>query len=191
MCKSGLNCGPIRVAVICAEMRADWELAVQCDGCVCWRILTSSFHDWLDIIEEMMKGATVHTISYIMSSSHTLARSLYISDSLCLYFISPHKLAYLPANAVSRSSVSDGQLMIDVWRHWLVEREDADGLERVPVQLEELCKGAEWPLTFERRKTPKAGMMMDLDERKWLRYGFDFVWPLLPWRITMGKKWFR
>lgn len=78
ICKSCLNCGPIRVSVIRAGMLAVWELAVQFDGCVCCRILTSSFHDWLDFIEEMMKGATVYTISYIMSSSHTPARPLSI-----------------------------------------------------------------------------------------------------------------
>lgn len=88
------------------KMLAVWELAVQFDGCVCCRILTSSFHDWLDFIEEMMKGATVYTISYIMSSSHSLTRSL------SLYFISPHKLAYLQANALSRSLMSDGQLLM-------------------------------------------------------------------------------
>lgn len=41
-------------------------------SCVCSRILTSSFHDWLDFMEEMMKGATVYIISYITSSSHTV-----------------------------------------------------------------------------------------------------------------------
>lgn len=88
ICKSCLNCGPIRVAVIHTEMLAVWDLAVQFDGCVCCRILTSSFHDWLDFIEEMMKGATVYTISYITSSSYTLARSLSISPSLSLFYLS-------------------------------------------------------------------------------------------------------
>lgn len=75
ICKSCLNCGSIIVLVIRIEMLAVWEPAVQFDGCVCCRILTSSFHDWLDFMEEMMKGATVYTISYITSSSHTLSWS--------------------------------------------------------------------------------------------------------------------
>lgn len=52
-------------------MLAVLELAVHFDDCVCRSILMSSFHDWLDFMEEMMKGATVLTISYIMSSLHT------------------------------------------------------------------------------------------------------------------------
>ena len=40
---------------------------LQFDGCVCCRILTSSFHDWLDFMEKMMEGETVHTISYIIT----------------------------------------------------------------------------------------------------------------------------
>lgn len=61
-------------------MLAVWDLAVEFDGCVCCRILTSSFHDWLDFMEEMMKGATVDTISYITSSwSQSISFSLSIS----------------------------------------------------------------------------------------------------------------
>lgn len=171
-------------------MLAVRALAVQFDGCVCCRILTSSFHDWLDFIEEMMKGATVHTISYIMSSSHSLARSLSISLSLCLYFISPHKEAYLPTNALSRSLASDGQLLMYVIIHWLNVCMFMDWSEP-PSDLEQLCKGAGWPLTFWKQKTQEAGMMMDLDERKWLRDGFDFVWPSLRWREMIENKWFR
>ncbi|CAL8330605.1 unnamed protein product [Boreogadus saida] len=32
---------------------------LQFDDCVCCRILTSSFHDWLDFMEKMMEGGTL------------------------------------------------------------------------------------------------------------------------------------
>ncbi len=116
ICRSCLNCAPIRVSLVRTEMLAVRELAVQFDGCVCCRILTSSFHDWLDFMEEMMKGATVCTISYITSSSHALARPL--SLPLCLYFMCAYELAYPPTNALSRSLVSDGQLLMYVIIQW-------------------------------------------------------------------------
>lgn len=89
ICKLCLNCGLIRIAVTHAEMLAVLELAVRFDDCVCWSILTSSFHDWLDFMEEMMKGATVHTISYITSSLHTHTHSLGLSLFLRLFYLSP------------------------------------------------------------------------------------------------------
>jgi hypothetical protein len=54
---------------------------LQFDDCVCCRILTSSFHDWLDFMEKMMEGETVHTISYIIT--------LFIDPSLVNATLSP------------------------------------------------------------------------------------------------------
>lgn len=68
------------------DMLAVWELAVQFDGCVCCRILTSSFHDWLDFMEQMMKGATVppHHLVYHVHFTHTRLVSDYLSLSVSI-----------------------------------------------------------------------------------------------------------
>lgn len=76
--------------------------------------LTSSFHDWLDFIEEMMKGATVGSVSYITSSLHTHTRGRF---SLSVSVISPNKVDVMLTNALSRLLVSDGQLLMCVIIH--------------------------------------------------------------------------
>lgn len=62
------DCTASRISAVFHKMM----LAVPLVGCVCSRILTSSFHDWLEFMDEMMKGAAVHTISDIRHSSQTL-----------------------------------------------------------------------------------------------------------------------
>lgn len=51
------------------------------DGCVCRSILTSSFHDWLDFLDEMMKGVTVHHLRCQTLFTDTPMASAYFSPS--------------------------------------------------------------------------------------------------------------
>lgn len=90
-----------------------WQLAVQVDGCICCRILMSSFYDWPDFMEEMMKGTTVDTISYCISCP---LYTLTVLDYLSISVLSLTKMAYLLTNVLSL--VGDGQLLMCVLDHW-------------------------------------------------------------------------
>lgn len=77
-------------------------------------MLMSSFHDWPDFMEEMMKGATVDTLSYIMPPLHTH----YVLDylSLSISVLSLPKMAYVRTNVLLL--VSDGQLLMCILVRW-------------------------------------------------------------------------
>lgn len=103
--------GPIRTAV--------WQLAVQFDG-LCLQYDFNALISWLAGLyrADDERCTSPHHVVYhvLFTHTHQVPDYFFLSVSiLCL----PHKMAYLPTNALSKTLVGDGQLLMFVIIRWL------------------------------------------------------------------------